>query len=521
MNTSTETPAEVLARSAFGFGILALLTSVIALVWLLFGPPSGTAALETARVAINIGSAVLVVVLLALCVFFFRADPKQLMPASRRIANLLSQGWVVGLLILVLVEVNLLAFLLLDNIAAGITNPAKFLLLSWSLLLVFIIATVNAENLRGWFQSTRNVWAGLGLVIMVAAGLLLLFGLNRWALQSTGVADQLRGALDYRVLDFYDDGGPAPDSQAFWLEQSQTRIRWSPYTYWVVDAFDGDYVNVDASGIRHTPDYTNASAATRIALLGGSTVWGEGARDAYTIPGHLARLLDEAGMPQHVVNLGQTGYVSTQDALMFQFQLIGENPPDIAIFYQGFNDVLSAWGNDLVGVTLQEAQRLGDSEVGRLLRMGQPVLRPPFAELTTYDLTLSGAGPVTPEAVVERWFNNQRLIQSLADAYGVEVAFVWQPMLIYKAALSAAEREIMLRTERERPGLFDLYAQVDAIVMARTSESPAERLVILSDLFADVETSLFIDLVHINEEGNAIVAEALLPLLTDVLAAQS
>ena len=521
MNTSTESPAELLARSAFGFAVFALLTAGIALVWLLLGPPSGTAAQETTRLAINIGAVVLVVALLALCVFFFRAEPQHLMPVSRRIASLLSRGWLVGLLILVLAEVNFLAFILLDNIAAGITNPAKFLLLSWSLLLGLIIATVNADNLRGWFQSTRNVWAGLGLVIMVGAVLLMLFGLNRWAVQTTGVADQLRGALDYRVLGFYEDGGPTPDSRDFWLEQSQTRIRWSPYTYWVVDAFDGEYVNVDASGIRHTPDYTEASTATHVALYGGSTVWGEGSRDAYTIPGHLARLLNEADMPQHVVNLGQTGYVSTQDALMFQFQLIGEDPPDIAIFYQGFNDVLSAWGNDLVGVTLQEAQRLGDSEAGRLLRMGQPVLRPPLYALTDYDLTLSGAAPATPENIVERWFSNQRLVQTLADAYGVEVAFVWQPMLIHKTTLSDVERDIVSRTERERPGLFDLYAQADALVEARMDEAPAERLVLLSELFTDVETSLYIDLVHINEVGNALVAESLLPLVTELLAAQS
>jgi len=101
------------------------------------------------------------------------------------------------------------------------------------------------------------------------------------------------------------------------------------------------------------------------------------------------------------------------------------------------------------------------------------------------------------------------------------VAFVWQPMLIHKTTLSDVERDIVSRTERERPGLFDLYAQADALVEARMDEAPAERLVLLSELFTDVETSLYIDLVHINEVGNALVAESLLPLVTELLAAQS
>ena len=66
-------------------------------------------------------------------------------------------------------------------------------------------------------------------------------------------------------------------------------------------------------------------------------------------------------------------------------------------FYQGFNDVLSSWGNEFVGVTLQETMRLNDAEAGRQLRSGQAVLRLPDFSLDRYDMSAAGVIEATPE----------------------------------------------------------------------------------------------------------------------------
>jgi hypothetical protein len=509
-----ETPAESLARSAFGFAIVALIPAIITWVGFLLAPPSPDPTFDQVRLAIIIGFVIFTLLLLLATIQLFRIPPEKLLPVSERIAGIVSNKWTAIAIIFLLLEVNLLAFPLLYNVAPSITNPSKFLLVCWSLLVAGIVFTVNRRAFMDWLIRTRGIWLTIGLLVVGIVLIGVLFALNNLLLQSTGIDDALRGGLDYRELTFYNDGQPAPSAQDFWREQAQTRVRWSPYTYWVVDEFHGDFINVDRNGLRFTPIFA-ANASQTIHVYGGSTVWGEGARDAYTIPGHLARLLSENGTAQTVFNYGQTGYVSTQDVIWFQLQLTQGNTPDVAIFYEGFNDVLSAWSQGLAGITLQENMRLNDAEAGRILRAGQPVLLLPNESLQQYDMSLANVEDATAEAIAERWLANVEMVNALGEIYGVEVLFVWQPAIMFKTPLTPTEQAIIARWENERSGLFYLYMDVDAIIRQRVHEY--DNIVLLSDLFTEVDETIFHDLVHITEIGNGMVAEAVLPQVISIL----
>lgn len=509
-----ETPAESLARSAFGFAFVALIPTLITWIGFLLAPSSPNPSFEQIRWAIIIGFGLFTLLLLFATIRLFRISPEKLLSASQKLVVIFSKKWVAIGLIFFLLEINLITFPLLKNIAPAITNPTKFLMICWSLVLMGIVFTVNRQGFIDWLLRTRNLWivTGLGVICVVILG--ILFTLNSLLIRFTGIDDALRGGLDYRELTFYDDGQLMPSAQDFWQEQAQTRVRWSPYTYWVVDEFHGDYINIDSNGIRFTPNYSTTDSQS-IFVFGGSTVWGEGARDTYTIPSHLARLLLENNTPQQVINFGQTGYVSTQDAIWFQLQLTQENNPDIAIFYQGFNDVLSAWGQDLTGITLQENSRLNDTEAGRILRNGQPVLRMPNESLQQYDLSLAYVTNADAETIAQRWFANVDLVNAMSNAYDVKVIFVWQPAIMFKAPQTATEQAIIERWDNERAGLFDLYIEVDAIIRQRVQNY--DNIIVLSDLFIDVEETIFHDLVHITEVGNGMVAEAILPDIITLL----
>ena len=161
-------------------------------------------------------------------------------------------------------------------------------------------------------------------------------------IDASGLHARLRGLLDYRPLAFIADG-EAPPARAFWAEQSSTYVRWLPYSYWTVAPFEGNYINVDALGRRHTPAFTDDPGAPQIFFFGGSTMWGAGARDTYTIPAQAAQMLADRDIPARALNYGQTGYVSWQDLLLFQAQLALGNIPRLAVFYHGFNDVYAAY----------------------------------------------------------------------------------------------------------------------------------------------------------------------------------
>jgi len=513
-----ETIVEQLARSIFGFWLLAVIATAATWVALLLSPVSPDAQFAQLRSVIIVGFGIVVLMLFGVLIYLFRVPMEKLHTLSQALVSLIEKRWLALILVLLLIEVNLIAWLALRYVAPAFTNPGKFLLLCWSLLIIGIILLVQWQSITRWLDQSRGIWVSIGLSLSAFAGFGLLYVLTSQAVQLSGLNDTLRGGLDYRELEFYDDGQPIPTAQDFWLEQSQTIVQWLPFSYWHVSAIQGEYINVGTDGIRHTPSYTDDPNAQTIAFFGGSTVWGEGARDAYTIPGHVARLLSEADTPQQVINYGQTGYVSTQDMILFQMQLLQGNQPDIAVFYQGFNDTLAALIQGYSGVTLQEDMRISDVEAGRLLRAGQPVLRLPSISLDDVDLSLAGVESADAQAIADRWFANVEMIETLAAGYDVQVIFVWQPMISRKQSLTEIEQGILVQMEADYPGLTELYEAVDELVQNRIASENWGNIIMLSGLFADDERSIFYDLVHVTEYGNLTIAEAILPEIQTYIA---
>ena len=416
-------------------------------------------------------------------------------------------------LLLLLIESNILAFLLLRDIAPAITTPFKFLLLCWTVVFAALMLLIHWRAARNAHARGRDLMALLGYIILALALFAILVAVSSRFVSGSGIAERLRGALDYRPLAFIDDGA-APSSREFWAEQSTVLVRWLPYSYWTVAPFDGAYISVDESGRRRTPSYAEDHEAPRIYFFGGSTMWGLGARDAYTIPAQVAKLLAERDYPAQVQSYAQTGYVSWQDLLLFQAQLALGNVPDLAVFYQGFNDVYAAFLQAGAGLTLRENLRVNDVELGRLLRSGQPALLPFDADISEYDWSLVTSGAATPLAIAERWLANRRLIRAAAREHRARALFVWQPTLYAKTARTGAEQQFLDEVERQEAGFTDLYRAVVGIVRERAADENFDDILFLTDEFSDVSEGIFFDRVHITEIGNRQVAESLLdPIL--------
>ncbi|MGO9118307.1 MAG: SGNH/GDSL hydrolase family protein [Desulfomonilaceae bacterium] len=168
------------------------------------------------------------------------------------------------------------------------------------------------------------------------------------------------------------DTRPAP-AEGYWDEYHPYSLRWEPYVYWRRERTEGRYVNVSESGVRRT--WTSKTSRTsdgpcRIWCFGGSTMWGDGARDKFTIPSHIAKILSQQ-MPStnvEVVNFGEIAYVSTQEFLTLYMKLRQGERPDVVIFYDGVNDVYSAYHNKEVGLPQYEYDRRSDFNLGKRFR---------------------------------------------------------------------------------------------------------------------------------------------------------
>ena len=508
--------AMTLARSLFGFALVAWLPLLISWILLCLSPASPDETYEQLRRAAIGGGGIVTAIAFILMLRIYRLDTADSERIASRFAKPFGNHWLSLVLILVLVEANILAVVVLRDIAPSITNPARFLFFCWTLVFVGLQLTIHWRVVSASFLRHGKILALACLLISAFAVVAVLFIFSSRLVMLSGIPGRLRGALDYRRLAFIDDGS-APSAQQFWAEQGGTRVRWLPYSYWTVEPIAGDFINVGSNGLRRTLTVADDENARRIYFFGGSTMWGEGARDEYTIPSQVAILLADSGLPAVTRNYAQTGYVSTQDLIMFQSQLALGNVPDLAVFYHGFNDVFSAWLQGLVGIPLRESQRVSDVEAGRLLRGGQPVLRLPAADLSQYDWSLVAARGASAEAIADRWLASRRLIRAAAAEYGVSVLFVWQPAIIAKLNPTATEIVIMSELEQRLPDFVELYRDVDTLLREMASREQWDDLVFRTELFRDHEGDIFFDRVHINEYGNAIVAQSLLEPLQAAL----
>ena len=117
--------------------------------------------------------------------------------------------------------------------------------------------------------------------------------------------------------------------------------RYDPYLGWTMPDFQGRYLNVE-HGVRRSyePPASGTGRPLSIYFLGGSTMFGLYQRDEHTIPSEFARLAERDGIDVHVVNYGRLAYVNWQETLELQ-QLVSQGrAPDLAVFYDGFNEVL-------------------------------------------------------------------------------------------------------------------------------------------------------------------------------------
>jgi len=103
--------------------------------------------------------------------------------------------------------------------------------------------------------------------------------------------------------------------------------------------FQVDFIKHNASGYRGPEVATPKSdGVIRIVTLGGSTTYGTGVAETSTWPSILQGKLGEGF---EVVNLGVPGYASVENLIQTALWL-SDFQPDIAIYYEGWNDLRSA-----------------------------------------------------------------------------------------------------------------------------------------------------------------------------------
>jgi len=281
-----------------------------------------------------------------------------------------------------------------------------------------------------------------------------------------------------------------------------------PFVGWRRLPYSGKTTTIDQQGRRrHDPNPKNLENARVVAFFGGSTMWGSGVADSGTIPA----LFDQIADQYVALNLGETGYNSRQNLETMINMLNAEETIDVAVFYDGVNDVFGCRSTASLNTHAQEPalrQKLSKKSGGSIfLTLIEPTTT--FLGKVTnvlYDTQdyLCDRFPENAEAVADVMIKNWHHAHTIAANNGVKFFAVLQPV-----SYIGSPRLDHLRLDRR---LGDQYGAVYPILKKKITMLSNDWIFDFTDSF-DGHDYTYIDFCHVSEEGNRLIADRMLEML--------
>ena len=364
----------------------------------------------------------------------------------------------------------------------------------------------------GMTRLAQTLLASLGALVLVVVSLEASFG---------GIL-RLRERRSLETLPGRAADPEMPWAADYWREwrtacRLPDRMRYTGDGVWHLEPFAGRAINIGADGLRRTSNTACGDGALRIAMFGGSMLWGHGVPDDLTIPSLLAARYRRDGRLACVSNHGEWG-ATTRSALaelLHELQRLGGRP-DVVLFYAGSYDAKEA---------LFHAAGESGSEIEATIRAGERRRREPWffrdsalarlfnprhrdaSRRRLPAVTAEAAGDEAVRVVAEV----QRIVEALAPAYGFRPFFVWHPYVLSgEKQLTREEEALVTQVDRDVPDI--------AVAIRRAYRAAHERRAPgfrdFSDIFATRRETLFIDAGHLTAAGNRIIADRLYDILT-------
>lgn len=294
---------------------------------------------------------------------------------------------------------------------------------------------------------------------------------------------------------------PLLDRETHWAMFDPGPV-FSPLRFPVQKDVKGKYLNI-TNGYRHTWKHPACGCRPlRVWVYGGSTAFGMGQRDDHTIASEFSRLGWADGVALDVSNRGILGDTSWMELQRFQWEIQTETPPDLVIFYDGYNDLAAA--------NYRIERRTGSFAQYPVDWKGESVFQPSAQLEWGKDLTApdrpdtlrvsdSAGATRTPghaTAATTEWYSATiGLARTAARAHGATIAFFWQPVPSTSPVATRPTSSTTTKTFAAQ------YRDLRRTLPANATD--------LADVFDGVSQPVFYDQVHTNELGSRLVATAM------------
>lgn len=305
-------------------------------------------------------------------------------------------------------------------------------------------------------------------------------------------------------------------------EGSHDQARYDPYRGWKMGPLAYPNLHVDSAGRRITPQpAAKTSHPKQVFLLGASTMWGYSARDSATIPALVARALARRGFSDVVVvNLANSGYNVTQEAITLMLELRRGNVPAVAVALDGLNEAGAVLSGAPVGA-------LQDETLAERRFINRTLLQDLLDHSASLERLLRSTGERRSVAsalrtcgdVASYYARMVRQVQDLSRAHGFPTYFLHQPIL-------ASSRKVRTSWERwieqGHPEFDSVTAACGARIDSVMAPNTGRGFYPLHDVFDRDTASVFMDQWgHLTERANGVIAERIVDLIGPSLGRQS
>jgi lysophospholipase L1-like esterase len=358
-----------------------------------------------------------------------------------------------------------------------------------------------------WYQ--RRSWRARQISYLLITTVISLAILET-GLQVVGFVKN-RAVVDVRMLLSAYKNEPWGDQ--YWKEYKSTTFHYAPFILWNADTYHGKWINIDHDGLRKTwtPADAKASAPEEIYVLGGSAIWGIGARDDYTIPSNLSKLLNTGTQQYRISNYGIPGFTFLQEIIKLSLLLQKGQRPHYVIFYDGANDVYAAYQSGRVVDFLDYRETKEKIETSpltlgtkyliskcRLVQAAEKMLALVHLQANFQE----GAASFTDKQlmdlandIAENYKKSASLLHHLAKVYNFDYVLFWQPVIFTE--INVVEEEVRLDPHCQDKKLAKLFQ----LVKSNLVSSAIPRWRDLSSALHQGPKPAYIDFCHLTEPG--------------------
>lgn len=298
---------------------------------------------------------------------------------------------------------------------------------------------------------------------------------------------------------------------------------YTQFVEWAGKTYHGSYVNEDQQSGRKTwnPAAPAGQGWEKIFFLGGSAAWGLGVRDDFTIPSYLSKILNQQGPRFQVINYGVPGYTFMQGLIHLVLMLKEGQTPRYVIFYDGFNEVYAAHQHGTAGrVTNLFITR--DRLKWRIRDIAWNAIKESikkycmiYRAITGIYFTAADKQAKYPEVaetfsddqlrslsrdIVREYKQPMEFLERLSKAYGFKYICFWQPNIFTEKNLMDKEHNIDIRQDDKTLRKLCVYTN------EYIQQEKIPHFYMLNEALHNRPEAVYMDIAHISENGNEIVA---------------